>query len=77
VVTESTGNYTEVSEVADQLVAPTTPDGLSEAINWYFGRSQAERQDLSKVAKRRGKRFGPTERKRAFREEFEKLSSKL
>lgn len=77
VVTKSTGNYTEVSEVADQLIAPTTADGLSEAINWYFDRSQAEKQEFSKVAKRRGKRYGPTERKQAFRKEFEKISTKL
>ena len=77
VVTESTGNYTEISEVSDQLIAPTTADGLSEAINWYFDRSQSEKQDLSEVAKRRGERFGPNERKQAFREEFEELSENI
>lgn len=77
VVTESTGNYTEISEVADQLIASTTVAGLSEAINWYFDQSQAKRQELSNAAKHRGERFGPDERKQAFREEFEKLSAKI
>jgi len=64
VVTESTGDYTEITEIDDRLIAPTTVDGLSEAISWYFDRSQTEKQELSNAAKRRGKRFGPDERKR-------------
>lgn len=77
VVTESTGNYTEITEVADQLIAPTTSQGMSETINWYFDQPQTKKQELSKTAKRRGERFGPEEQKQAFREEFGKLSTEL
>lgn len=77
VVTESTGNYTEIAELDEQLIAPTTVNGLSEAISWYFDRSTAEKQELSNVARCHGDQFGPDERKRAFREEFEKLSTEM
>jgi glycosyltransferase involved in cell wall biosynthesis len=77
VVTESTGNYTEISEVSDQLITPATAGGLSRAINWYFDQSQAKKQELSELAKRRGERFDPNDRKQAFKEEFEKLSTKI
>ena len=73
VVTESTGNYTEVAKLDEQLITPTTADGLSNAISWYFDLTQGEKQELSDAAKRRGERFGPNERKRAFREVFKKF----
>ena len=73
VITESTGVRSEITEVDDRLIAPTTSAELNEAISWYFDLSQVEKQKLSKVAKRRGERFGPKKRKRDFRKEFQKL----
>jgi Glycosyltransferase len=77
VITKSTGVRSEISKIDDNLIAPTTADGLSSAINWYFDQSQVKKQELSEIAKRRGERFNPDERKQAFREEFEKLSTKI
>lgn len=77
VITESTGVRSEIHKIDDRLIAPTTSRGLSEAISWYFNRSQAEREALSDAARVRGSEFGPEQQQRIFREKFQDLLKKM
>ena len=77
VVTESTGNYTEISELNDQLIVPTTTEGITEAVNWYFELSRTEKEKLSNSARIRGKRFGPKEGKKIFRQGYNELLKQI
>lgn len=72
-VTESTGNRSEVMEITDELIAPASPSELSAAVSWYFSLSQERKQKFSDSARNRGMQFGPNKRKKIFREKFQKL----
>lgn len=77
VVTESTGNYTEVAKLDDQLIAPTTSDGISKAVNWYLERSQKEKSELSSAARIFGEQFGPKQGKERFRQGYKELIKQI
>lgn len=77
VITEMTGARVEITELDENLIAPTTPEGLSEAITWYFDRPLSEKKELAQAAKKRGNQFNAERCKETFRRQYLDLISDL
>jgi glycosyltransferase involved in cell wall biosynthesis len=77
IVTNTTGNRSEVRTIDPMLVAEATAESLSDKINYYFGTTIEYKEKLSRIAHQRGSQYPPHIWKSAFREEFHSLLEEI
>lgn len=77
IVTNTTGNRSEVKTIDPMLVANPTAESLSDKMKYYFGTTIGYKEKLSRIAHQRGSQYPPHIWKSAFREEFYSLLEEI
>jgi glycosyltransferase involved in cell wall biosynthesis len=76
-VTQTTGTRSEARKVDPALVVETDPESLAEGIRTYFDYDVDTRRRFSEIARKRGERFNPNSRKKAFKQAFRDVLKEL
>jgi len=75
IVTNTTGNYTVVEQLGDNMVVKPTSEEIASGINQYFDLTNQKRNKLSSTARTLGSQFDSESRKQAFKSTFNDIVS--
>jgi glycosyltransferase involved in cell wall biosynthesis len=73
IVSENTGSKVLVEEVDENLVHELSAESLAESIEYFLDLSDDEKMELSEKFREISEEFSPSEKKKKFRESFQKL----
>lgn len=77
IVTNTTGNYTVVRQLGENMVVEPSSNDISSGINRYFDLSFEERKKLSTTAQTLGDRFDSESKKQEFKSAFNDVMSEI